>query len=121
MKLERTLAREIETACGTTEEEKFAFARKADAVAKELSTTNARQIFPVIFKRHSRAAVAICVAATILIRRDHLAHTSVEWAQEVMKHYTNRISSLGRFYIRDELHPSRIEEYAGFFIRLTTE
>ena len=42
-------------------------------------------------------------------------------AGEVLKLWTNRPGDIPCLYIHDNLHPSRIEEYAGSFIRLTTE
>ena len=122
MKIDRSLANEIKKANGDgSREAKFAFLHKAVEAKKELSTPAVREHFSDCFKHHDRAAIAICVAATVLDRKDRLERTTVEWATEVMKLWTNRTPSTDRVVIEDGLHPTRIEEYAGSFIRLTTE
>ena len=77
--------------------------------------------FSDIVKKYGRVSVAICVAATILDRQDRLEYVSVQWAHEVMKLWTNRPGGPNCVLINDGLHPTRIEEYAGSFIRLTTD
>lgn len=120
IKVDRTLAKEIKAANGDGgREAKFAFLAKVRGVEKELSNINAREIFDTLFGRYPRAAIAVCVASTIIQREDRLSSRSVEWARSVMSHWTNRPLTLP--CINDNLHPSRIEEYAGSFIRLTSE
>lgn len=123
MKIDKELAKEIKKANGDgSREAKFAFLHKIIAVKEELSTTKVRDTFVECFKHHERAAIAVCVAATIWERRDRLGRNAVMWATEVLKCWTNRpASGTARIIIEDNLHPTRIEEYAGSFIRLTTE
>lgn len=120
MTIDRTLAAEIKKANGDgSREAKFDFLHKIIAVKNELSTPDVMQRFNDCFKSHSRAAIAVCLAATIQSRRDRLDPETVEWADAVMKLWTNRPRSVDRVVIEDNLHPTRIEEYAGEFIRLT--
>lgn len=123
MKLDRTLAREItKVANGDgSREARFKFLLPAKAAAKELSTPAVTTEFYDVLKAYGRATIAVCVAATALERRDRLKRSTVQWAQEVIHLWTNRPHDLGCVVIRDNLHPTRIEEYAGDFIRLTTE
>ena len=123
MKLDRTLTREIVKAANGngSREDRFVFLKLAKAAAKELSTPTVREKFNDVVKTYGRAAIAVCVAATVLERRDRLERSTVQWAQEVMRLWTNRPIDCGYVVIRDNLHPTRIEEYAGAFIRLTTE
>ena len=123
MTLDRTLAREIKAVNGDgSRQTKFQFLAKLDAAKKDLSTTSIRENFDSILKKHGRATVAICVAATLWLRRERMEHCQLHWALAVLDLWTNRsASNLDRAYIDDGLHPTRICEYAGPFIRLTTE
>ena len=123
MKLDETFAREIKKQANGdgSREAKFAFKKKVCAACDDLSNPSVMENFNSCMSKHGRVPVSICLAMTILKRADRLEKNSVDWAREVMKLYTN--APLDRFYgyIDDNLHPSRIEEYAGSFIRLTTE
>ena len=120
MTIDRTLAAEIKKENGDgSREAKFDFLHKIIAVKNELSTPDVMQRFADCFKSHSRAAIAVCLAATIRSRRDRLNRAPVEWADAIMALWTNRPASVDRIIIDDGLHPTRIEEYAGEFIRLT--
>ena len=122
MKLDRTIVREIKTANGDgSREARFKFLSPAKAAARELSTPAVMTEFNGAVKTYGRATIAVCVAATVLERRDRLGRSTVQWAQEVIRLWTNRPNNLGCVVIRDNLHPTRIEEYAGALIRLTTE
>ena len=123
MKLDRTFAREIKkTANGDgSREARFAFLNPAREAAKKLSTPNVRREFDDILREYGRVTVGLCVAVTVFERRDRLESRTVRWAMEVLKLWTNRPSDILCLYIHDNLHPSRIEEYAGSLIRLTTE
>ena len=120
--IDRELAKEIKKANGDGgREAKFAFLNQVRAVCKTCSTPNVRQVFDGCFKEYGRAAVAVCVAATIIARADRLDPCNVRWARDVLQYWTNRPAHLDTIVIDDNLHPSRIEEYAGAFIKLTTE
>lgn len=123
MKLDKELAREIKAANGDGgRTDRFLFLAKIDAVVKELSTPDVIRNFDLCFKHHSRAAIAVCVAATIKRRYDRLDPRSVRWSDLVLECWTNRPpSGINRAIIDDGLHPSRIEEYAGSFINMTIE
>ena len=77
--------------------------------------------FDGILREYGRATVGLCVAVTVWERRDRLESRTVRWAIEVLELWTNRPPDTRCLYIGDNLHPSRIEEYAGSFIKLTTE
>lgn len=121
MKLDRTFARDIKKQANGdgSREAKFAFKRKVEEAAKALSTTKAAEVFNECLIKFGRVPVAICVAETIIERRDRLEWSSVEWALEVIKLYTNAPRDKMYAHINDGLHPKRIEEYAGSLIRVT--
>ena len=123
MKLDRTFAKEIvKTANGDgTREARFVFLRSAKSAAKELSTPTVAKVFNEAVKTYGRATVAVCVAATVMERQNRLERSTVLWAQEVMRLWTNCPYDRGCVAIRDGLHPTRIEEYAGPLIRITSE
>lgn len=123
IKLDDCFARELrkEANGDGSREAKFAFKDKVTKAAKELSTSEVPYIFSDVIKKYGRVPIAICVAVTIVERRDRLDYKTVCWANEVLKLWTNQNFSSYLFaYINDGLHPTRIEEYAGSFIRLTT-
>lgn len=123
MKLDKTFSKEVQrTANGDgSREAKFRFLKAAREAAKEMSTTKIRYTFGEAVKKHGRAVVGICVAVSILEREDRLERKTVWWATEVLNLWTNRPPNINVVNIVDGLHPTRIEEYAGSFIRLTTE
>lgn len=123
MKLDRTFAREIKkTVNGDgSREARFAFLNPAREAAKKLSTPNVRREFDNILREYGRATVGLCVAVTVWERRDRLESRTVRWAMEVLRLWTNRPRDILCLFINDGLHPSRIEEYAGSLIMLTTE
>ena len=123
MKLDREFAKEIKRVANGdgSREARFAFLKEARAAAKDLSTTKAAEVFDDTIREHGRVAVGIVTAATIIERSDRLESETVRWARAVLELYTNRPSTLSSLHIDDGLHPPRIEEYAGQFIRLTTE
>lgn len=123
MKLDRTFAREVKKAANGdgSREARFAFLNPAKEAARKLSTPNVMREFDGILREYGRATVCLCVAVTVWERRDRLESRTVRWAMEVLKLWTNRPPDIRSLYIGDNLHPSRIEEYAGSFIKLTTE
>ena len=123
MKLDRTFAREVKKAANGdgSREARFAFLNPAKEAARKLSTPNVMREFDGILREYGRATVGLCVAVTVWERRDRLESRTVRWAIEVLELWTNRPPDIRSLYIGDNLHPSRIEEYAGSFIKLTTE
>ncbi|WP_304964968.1 hypothetical protein [uncultured Oscillibacter sp.] len=123
MKLDRTFVREVKKAANGdgSRKARFAFLNPARDAARKLSTPNVRDEFSDILLEYGRAVVGLCVAVTVWERRDRLESRTVRWATEVLKLWTNRPIDTLCLYIHDNLHPSRIEEYAGSFIGLTTE
>ena len=122
MKLDKTFVRDILKAANGdgSREARFQFLRPAKAAAKELSCTQAPKKFNDVLKTYGRETVAVCVAVTILTRKERMERSSCEWAMEVLRLWTNRPYDLTCVAINDGLHPTRLEEYAGGLIRLTT-
>lgn len=124
MKLDESFAREIRRVAngdGSPEHEK-AFRAKLREVRQALSSPNVMVGYDAALGAYGRVPVAICTAATILERRDVLHERPVRWAEEVLKCWTKRTgANLEQFYIRDELDPSRIEQYAASLVRYTLE
>ena len=123
MKLDRTLAQELKAANRNgSRDASLAFVKKVKAVSAEISSTRAYVVFDDCLARYGRAAVAVCVAATLYERRERLDFWRLDWAQAVFKLWTNRPRSyLSIAYIDDGLHPTRICEYADSFISCTIE
>ncbi len=123
MKLDRTLANDIKKQANGdgSRDAKFAFLKRVKAAKKTLSTTQVQTAYNTALKEFGRVPVAVCTAVTILERQDRLNEYAVKWAWEVLKLWTNRPRDILVACIDDGLHPTRIEEYAGDFIRLTTE
>jgi hypothetical protein len=123
MKLDRTFAREIKALNGDgSREARFETLNKIRAANKELSTPEVRERFNDCMKTHGRAVTALCVASTLYTRRERLDEWGLTWALAVLNLWTNKMPSfIDRASIDDGLHPTRICEYAGSFIRLTTE
>ncbi len=120
--LDREIAKEIRKANGDGgREAKLKLLRKVKAANKDLSSTNVRDRFDEIMKKHGRVPVAICVGVTAVMRKDRLNRWIVDWGREVLALWTNRPHDISAALIEDNLHPSRIEEYAGGFVRATTE
>lgn len=122
MKLDQTFARDIKKQANGdgSREAKFAFKKKVEETARALSTTKAAEVFNDCLKKYGRVPVAICVAETNHRKARRLEWRSYMWAHEVMKLYTNVPHNKMFAYIDDGLHPTRIEEYAGSFLRETT-
>ena len=115
MKLDKTFEKEIiKISNGNgSREAKFNFLKSAKETAKKLSTIKAAEIFNSTIKKYGRVTVAICV--------DRLDYPTYQWARKVISLWRNRPSDISCVAFCDGLHPTRIEEYAGGFIRLTTE
>jgi hypothetical protein len=123
MKLDSTLSREIKALNGDgTREARFETLRRVKAAQGDLSTPNVREEFGRALQLHGRAVVALCVAATLYTRRERIDGWGLLWALTVLDLWTNRGPQfIDRANIDDGLHPTRICEYAGELIRLTTE
>lgn len=123
MKLDRTFSRDISKISNGdgSREARINFLKTAKEVRRTLSTIEAPRIFMDCVKKYGRVPVAVCVAATIIDRQDRIDLKYCDWAAEVIKLYTNAPDGTVRLAIDDGLHPTRIIEYAGKFIKLTTE
>lgn len=78
--------------------------------------------FDDTLRKHGRAAVAILLACTLAERYDRLEGHNAWWAREVLD--AAKLPQRYRpedYSIIDNLHPTRIFEYAGEFFKLTSE
>lgn len=123
MKLDTTFTRELKKINGDgSREARFAFFTPARTAARELSNIHVCDIFSEVACKYNRTTIAVVLAATIIDRRDRLNYDTVRWAQEVMSFWTNRTpSQVDSVIIRDGIHPTKIEQYAGSFIRCTID
>lgn len=123
MRVDRTLIKEIEDANGDrSRNAKFMLLRRIETAREEMSTPDITTMFGDMLRKHGRAVVAICVAATLRMREERLDGWRIDWATEVLAHWkTKPVSGIDRAVIDDRLHPTRICEYAGKFIQHTTE
>lgn len=123
MKLDRELERELRALNGDgSREARFETLGLVKAAQKDLSSTEVREKFSECLRRHGRAVVALCVAATLYTRRERIDGWGLLWALTVLDLWTNRGQQfIDRANIDDGLHPTRIIEYAGELVRLTTE
>jgi len=120
MKLDKSFENDIKKLNGNgSREAKFEHLKVVRAAVKELSTPDVIRDFNKILKKYGRAPVSVCVAATLIDRGDRISGSSLQWAQEVIKLWTNRPNSMRQFTIRDNLHPSKIEVYAKALIKFT--
>ena len=120
--LDRDLAKDIRKANGNGDREsKFELLANVKAAKRYLSTTDVRSRFDDALVKYGRVPVASCVAVTAVYRKDQLNSWIVRWGRDVLRLWTNRPNDISVALIDDNLHPSRIEEYAGGFVRATTE
>ena len=125
MKLDRTFIREINKLIGNgSREAKFAMLKRIDAAKKDLSTTKIRDTFIDCLRKHGRAVVAVCVAATLDARKERIDLWGWNWAHEVLSLLPQNYitpSFRGRACIEDGIHPTAICDYASSFVFLTQE
>lgn len=121
MKLDIELAREISrfTTNDGSHESIFKIRREIRRARSAMSSPDIMFRFAEHVKTFGRVPVAICTACTILERTKRLNSWSVRWAISVIAACRLNLNTED-FMIADGLHPLRIEEYAGAFIRLTT-
>lgn len=126
MKLDRELIREIRTTQGDgSREARFSLWNDIqdarDLLGDEAFEGPSR--LNESLRLYGRAVTAIVVASTLWVRRERLDDWGLRWAMEVLALWTNRGPSfVERAAINDWFyHPTRICEYSGAFIRITTE
>lgn len=127
MKADPVLLREIGRMAGKTRSERTFFLRQCEAFAHDLGKAikgnNGMQSLKSIYDRvtlqYPRAVNACCLAATISMR-DGMSKAAQIWAYDVLNAWKPTASHRLMAYIDDNLNPTRIEEYAGSFIRITS-
>lgn len=125
--MDKALRSEIKTCAGRTKAERLQFLAQCDFCAEELGMkirhNEGRLALQAIFEEHlkhwPRAVVACCVAATVSLR-EGMSPRAQGWARDALEAWKPTDSQRFCAYIDDNLNGTRIEEYAGNFIRLTT-
>lgn len=120
--LDRTLEKEIKQLNGDgSRGSRFETIKKLRAAASDLSTPAVMDTFGECLRAHGRAAVAVCVAATLYVRQKRIDRWGLTWANDVLAVWTNRSPSMiESLCIQDQLHPTRICDYANSLIKFTT-
>ena len=126
MKPDPVLLSEIKKAAGKTRSERLAFLAQCGAFAWELgdaikknNCAQLKTIFNKAMLGYPRAVTACSLAATISMR-DGMSYPAQVWAQGILEAWNPSASQRLRGIIDDNLNPTRLEEYAGEFIRATT-
>ena len=127
MKPDPVLLSEIKKAAGKTRSERVAFLAQCGAFAGELGgaikANNGTQQLKTIFNKamlgYPRAVTACSLAATISMR-EGMSYPAQVWAQGILETWNPSASQRLMAIIDDNLNPTRLEEYAGGFIRATT-
>ena len=127
MKPDPVLLSEIKRAKGTTKADRVAFIQQCSAFAKELGgaikVNNGVQQLKTIFNKvmlgYPRAVTACSLAATISMR-EGMSYPAHVWAQGILETWNPSASQRLMAIIDDNLNQTRLEEYAGEFIKLTT-
>ena len=127
MKADPTLLSEIKKLAGKTKAERLLFLTAVDQFSRGLGSAikanNGLQTLKTIFDKamlgYPRAVTACSLAVTIEMR-DGMSVNARTWARSVMEAWNPTASQRLRGYIDDNLNPTRIEEYAGGFIRCTS-
>ena len=120
--LDPELAKEIrkEANGNGSREAKFSFLARIRACSKAMSSPDILYDFDDILTKHGRVCVAVCVAAS-LQDRDFLDSDERAWALAVLNCWHNAPrDKQGEAHYNDGLDLTRILEYAGPFVRLTT-
>ena len=124
MKLDRKFAYEIKKEANGdgSRDARLAFIQKVRGASKMMSSPNVLYgKYYEAFRIYGRIPVAICIAATLYQRRERLDYWNFAWATEILDLWTNRTPhGIEDACINDGIHPTRICEYAGDFIKLTT-
>ena len=127
MKCDPTLLREIKLKAGKTKQERLAFATQcatfADELGSAIKANNGLQTLKTIVDKAMLGelrAVTACSLAVTIEMRDGMSVNARTWARSVMEAWNPTASQRLRGYIDDNLNPTRIEEYAGGFIRCTS-
>ena len=119
IKVDRELAREIRATIKSGSDADRRAARIAVKKAiRALSTPDIRNTFSDVLREHGRANVAIAVACTLKARAWRIDNWGLLWAQDVLHNW--QPVDYCDYAIMDELHPTRICEYAADLVKMTT-
>jgi len=118
MKLDTSFVNEIKrTGNGDGGREyRFALMNELRETADEL---NKRDGFDDCLKKHGRAKVALCVAATIVRSQDRYEQSQVAWAQAVLELWTNRTEKSILDVLIVRLHPGYVAGNSASLRRIT--
>ncbi len=94
------------------------FMQRFCKMKERLSTTKAPDIYADMV-REDRVAVLVCTAATLLHEPERHPPEYIDWARSIICTWANEFQRRS-LTIADGLHPTRIDSYAGPYIRATT-
>lgn len=122
MQIDKTLIKEIKKLNGDESRDAgFAMMALLKDAKRTLSRPEVIDVFDETVRIHGRAVVAVCVAATLYVRRERIGEWGLKWAKEVLASWTTKTPSrIEDVQIVDNLHPTKICAYAEDFMRLVT-
>lgn len=124
--LENELAKEIKRFLGgsTDREEHFKVLERLSKTAKDMESINRynyEEAFSECLRKHGRAAVSVCIAATLWERRGRLGNWNLHWAIDVMNLWEWKIGNqYERACVYGNSHPTTICDYAAKFIKINS-
>ena len=124
--LENELAKEIKRFCGnpTDRLERIKVVEKLRETAKDMEKINRynhEEVFTECLHKHGRAAVSVCIAATLWELRGRLGNWNLPWAIDVMNLWTWRAAEQHHNACIDgNSHPTTICDYARKFIKINS-
>ena len=121
MAADKTLLKEIEneTVRNATPEAKRAFIKRIDRALEDFNRSDVLDKFDEYAQKHGRVITALCIAGTLIHRKERLEGWGLSWALDIAGAWHNKPIHLGatRAAIHDlSLHPTRICAYARGFI-----
>lgn len=125
--LENELAKEIKWFLGnpTDRLERIKIVEKLKEAAKdmgEINRYNHAEAFAECLHKHGRAAVSVCIAATLWELRGRLGNWNFNWAIDVLNLWTWKMGEhhIYMVSVHGKSHPTTICDYAGKFIKVNS-
>lgn len=121
--LDRDFVKDLQKANGDgSREAKFELWNDVCDARDLMSDPEAEYRLNTCLSKYGRAVTAFVIASTLFHRRERLGGWGLLWAQEVLKHWTNRSPSFVQRACIDDwfYHPTKICDYSSAFIRITS-
>jgi len=120
---DKELIKEIKQFLGhpTDRLERVKIVKKLKETAKDMEKINRynhAEVFTECLQKHGRAAVSVCIAATLRELRESLGNWNIGWASAVLDLWTWKRGQhhICMVSVRGNSHPTTICDYAGYFI-----